>query len=183
MGGGEWEMEKEWKKAGSSNAANAAEYMTVLRDVIGCDLLRMAKWCTRDAAVRVSCWSARVRACLLERVEVELSCGHLTCWRPLCLELSSVAGVSLPAPPPIHTSPMSVSPLQPLSSAVSVSERLSRALFLLPFHVSSEKMPILKGSLYLSGIYRLNSFILWPNNNRLVFYGSYDDLKMKIWAE
>lgn len=110
---------------------NVAEYVTVLRDVRGCDSLSMAKWCTRDAAVHVSCWSVRVRACLLERVEVEVNCGHLTCWRPLCLELSSVAGVSLsPSPPPIHTSPIYVSPLQPLSLAVCVSERLSHAPFL-----------------------------------------------------
>lgn len=84
-----------------------------------------------------------------------------------------MAGVSLAAPPPIHTSPMSVSPLQPLSSAVSVSESLSHALFLLSFHVSSETMPILKGSPYLRGVYRLNSLILWLTNVRLVFYRSY----------
>lgn len=92
----------------------------------GCDLLGTAKWCTRDAVVRVSRRSVRVRARLLERVEVELSCGHLMCWRPLCLELSSVAGVSLPAPLP-H-------PHQPyvcLSAAAAVSSRscVCKALF------------------------------------------------------
>ncbi len=112
-------MQKEWEKAGSRNAGNVVGYVTVLRDVRGCDSFRMAKWCTRDAAVRVSCWSVRVRARLLERVEVELSCGHLTCWRPFCLELSSVAGVSL-SQPPSH-------PHQPyvcLSTAAAVSSRI-----------------------------------------------------------
>lgn len=77
-----------------------------------------------------------------------------------------------PSPPPIHTSPMSVSPLQPLSSAVFVSESLSQALFLLSFHASSKTMPISKGSPYLCGVYRLNSLILWLTVVRLVFYRS-----------
>lgn len=78
-----------------------------------------------------------------------------------------------PSPPPIHTSPISVSPLQPLSLAVCVSERLSHALFLSASYISSKKMPILKGSLCLSGLYGLNGCILWLIYDRLVFYVDY----------
>lgn len=112
--GGDWGMQKEWEKAGRRNMGNLAENVTVLR---GCERMFFVE--DGKMVHRVSCWSVRVRARLLERVEVELSCGHLTCWRPLCLELSSVAGVSL-SQPPSH-------PLQSyvcLSAAAAVSSHI-----------------------------------------------------------
>lgn len=122
-------------------------------------------------------WSTSVRVCLLERVEVELSCGHLTCWRPLCLEFSSVAAVSLPAP---------------LTPGSCLSLRRSRCLqphlcLCSLFHRSSEKMLFCNDSLCLVGMSRIkpHSFALEMNFadvlRLMCWSGWFEPSKPKPW--
>ncbi len=120
-----------------------------------------------------------VPVCLSE-YQVELSCGHLTCWRTLCLEFSSVAGVFLSQPPShLHQPYVCLSAAAAVSSRICVWKAFSCSFSLSLSCKLRKKCPFWR-FICLSGLFRLNSCILWLIYDRLLFYVDY---LMKVWAK